>query len=126
MPTNLAQKTVVITGASSGIGRAAALHFAQEGANLVLAARREEALQSIAEECQKKGVAAMAVPTDVSDKDAVENLAQQAFDKFGSIDIWVNNAGVYNMARFEDTPLEEFQRLMDVNLMGYVYGAHTI
>jgi short-subunit dehydrogenase len=126
MPTNLANKTVVITGASSGIGRATAQHFAKEGANLVLAARREEALQNLAEECQKQGVKTLVVPTDVSDKDAVENLARQAYEEFGSIDVWVNNAGVYNMARFEDTPIEEFQRLMDVNLMGYVYGTRSV
>src|SRR4051794_22480091 len=94
VPINLKNKTIVITGASSGIGRSTALRFAKEGANLVLAARREEALQSLADECRKIGVDAIVVPTDVSDKTAVKSLAQQAFAKFGSIDVWVNNAGV--------------------------------
>ncbi|MDB5083005.1 MAG: hypothetical protein JWP00_4929 [Chloroflexi bacterium] len=127
MPLDLKNKTVVITGASSGIGRSAALSFAKEGANLVLAARREAALQAVAEECQKEeGVTALVVPTDVSDKAAVESLARQAFEKFGSIDVWVNNAGVYNMGRFEEVPYEEFKRLMDVNFMGYVHGAYAV
>ncbi len=125
MTEKLKNKTVVLTGASSGIGRAVALLFAKEGANLVLAARREEALQSLAEQVQKEGVTALVMPTDVSDRAAVENLAQKAFDKFGSIDVWVNNAGVYNMASFENTPYEEFKRLMDVNFWGYVNGAYA-
>jgi short-subunit dehydrogenase len=126
MASKLKDKTIVITGASSGIGRSTALKFAEEGANLVLVARREAALDSLATACQQKGVTTLVVPADVSDKVAVENLARQAFDKFGRIDVWVNNAGVYNLGRFEDIPYDEFRRMMEVNFWGYVHGAYAV
>lgn len=116
---------VVITGASSGIGRAAALRFAQEGADVVLAARRAQALKDLAAECEKAGVRALAVPADVSDVAAVDQLAERAVAVFGRIDVWLNDAAVGVYARFDDIPPEDFQRVLDVNVMGYVNGARA-
>jgi short-subunit dehydrogenase len=121
----LENAVVVITGASSGIGRAAALAFARRGSSVVVAARRGEALDSLVNECQTMGVPALAVPTDVTDHDALEHLAQQAEAQFGKIDVWINNAGVYLAGRFEDTPPDDFRRLMDVNFFGCVDGSRV-
>ena len=117
---------VVITGASSGIGRATAHAFAREGARLALAARRAEALSDAARECEGHGAhGVIAVPTDVTDADAVERLADQTVDAFGRIDVWVNNAGVVLFGRFEEVPVAAFRRVMDTNVHGYVHGARA-
>jgi len=93
MDNLLSTKVVVITGASSGFGRGAALRFARMGARLVLAARREHALAELERECTAIGAQVISVPTDVSDEAAVRNLGDQAVQRFNAIDIWVNNAG---------------------------------
>lgn len=116
---------VVITGASSGIGRATALSFARKKARLVLAARRSEALESLAGECRKLGAKALAVPTDVVDAASMDRLAARAVEEFGRIDVWVNNAAVAAFGRFQDVPLRDFERVLDVNVMGYVHGARA-
>jgi NAD(P)-dependent dehydrogenase (short-subunit alcohol dehydrogenase family) len=120
-------RVVVITGASSGIGRATALAYADAGARaVVLAARREDALQDLAQEVGSTGAQALVVPTDVTDEQAVKDLAQQAFDRFGQIDVWVNNAAVTMFATVEEAPIEDFRRVLDVNVMGYVHGARAV
>jgi short-subunit dehydrogenase len=117
---------VVITGASSGIGRATALACARKGANLVVAARREEPLRELVDKCERLGVGALEVPTDTSDEAAVQELARRAIERFGRVDVWVNNAGVYLLGRFQDTPPEAFRRVIETNLFGYVHGARAI
>ncbi|RNE64026.1 SDR family oxidoreductase [Cryobacterium tepidiphilum] len=118
-------RVVVITGASSGIGRATALHFAADGDCVVLASRRRDALEEVAGQCEELGVPALVVPTDVTDADAVDALAAAAVARFGRIDVWVNAAGVSVFAEFVQVPLDDFRRVIDVNLMGYVYGSRA-
>lgn len=119
-------KTVVITGASSGIGRAAAIAFAENGANLVLAARREEALETVAAECKALGVKTIAVKTDVTDAEAMKRLAEAAATFGNTIDIWINNAGIGSVGEFTQTPVTAHQRVIETNLMGYIHGAHAV
>ena len=117
-------KIVVLTGASSGFGKGAALRFAQEGAGMALAARRNQELDKVARECEELGGRAIAVPTDVSDQDEVERLGQLAIAEFGRIDVWVNNAGAGAIGRFEDIPLEDHVRVIETDLLGTLYGSY--
>jgi short-subunit dehydrogenase len=114
--------TVVITGASSGIGRATAYEFARRGASLVLASRRPDALEDVVAECERRGGEAIAVVTDVSERKQVTALARQATKRFGGVDVWVNNASVSAYGALLDIPLKDFRRVLDVDVMGYVYG----
>lgn len=116
---------VVITGASSGIGRATALAFADKGARLVLAARSAAALESLAHEVRRRGGKAIAVPTHVTDAASVEALADRAVKEFGRLDIWVNNAAVGVFGRLTDIPLADIRRVLDVNIGGYIHGARA-
>ncbi|SFG06687.1 Short-chain dehydrogenase [Palleronia marisminoris] len=124
--TTLSGASVVITGASSGIGRAAALAFADLGARVVLAARRADVLEEVARDCERRGGQAVAVETDVTDPEAVEALAQAAMEAFGGIDIWVNNAGVGAIGAYQDVPLAMHRQVVEVNLMGAMHGAHAV
>jgi pyruvate dehydrogenase (quinone) len=126
MSRMLIGKTVVITGASSGIGRAAAYAFSHAGANVVLAARSGAVLIEIARECERSGVRALAVETDMSDAAAARYLAQRAFSFGGGIDIWINNAGVAAFGRFLETPVEAHDQVIRTNLLGYLHGAHAV
>ena len=126
MSRKLKGSVVVITGASSGIGRATALAFSRRKAAVVLAARRRQALEECAAECRKAGAtAALVVPTDVTETDAVDALAETAVRELGRIDVWVNNAGVGLYAPFEEAPLPAVERLLDVNLGGYIRGSRA-
>lgn len=119
-------KTVVITGASSGIGRAAAHAFAKQSTRLVLAARDEAALADVVEECAALGAQALAVQTDVTQGEQMRALAEQAA-AFGNgrIDIWINNAGVGAVGDFEKTPLEAHEQVLQTDLLGYLRGAYV-
>lgn len=123
---NLQGLTVVITGASSGNGKAIALTLAKQKVNLVLAARREAFLQEVASECESFGGNAIAVKTDVTDFEQVKNLAATANVQFGSIDVWINNAGVGAVGEFTETPLEAHEQVIKTNLMSYLYGCYAV
>ncbi len=123
MPKPIREQVVVITGASSGIGREVALRFAQEGATVALTARGQEALQEVQDEITRMGGRAISIPADVADSGQVQQVAERTAQEFGRIDTWVNNAAVTLYGSFEDTPLQEFKRIIDVDLMGQVHGA---
>lgn len=116
------KKIAVITGASSGVGKATALAFAKAGYNLVLASRRVAALEATAQLCQKEGAETLVVPTDISNPKEVNVLASKSLEKFGHFDVWINDAGVYMDGRFTETPLKDYIRLFEVNLFGSIYG----
>ncbi|HYX35305.1 MAG TPA: SDR family oxidoreductase [Oligoflexus sp.] len=126
MKRSIQDSVVVITGASSGIGRAAALDFAKQGARLVLAARSEDQLQEVAEACERLGATALVVPTDVSQHEAVKQLAERAITTFGGIDVWVNDAAVSLFARLEDAPWEDYRQVIETNLFGYIHGTRVV
>ncbi len=118
--------TVVITGATSGIGRETARKFARAGARVAVAGRREERLQELVGEIEAKGGEALAVRTDVSDMAQVERLIEKVQERFGRIDTLVNNAGVFIAARFEEQSPEDFRRVMEVNFWGTVYACKVV
>lgn len=126
MPSSLQDRVIILTGASSGIGRAAALELAGRGATLVLAARRDKALDELARECEGLGGRALAVPTDVSAEHEVRELARRAIEAFGRIDVWINDAGVYLVGKFEDIPPADFRQVIETNFFGTVYGARAV
>ncbi len=114
-------KTAIITGASRGIGKAIACATASLGVNLSIAARQEGPLQETADEIKKKyKVDVLAVPTDVTKLEDLENLVKRTREKFGKIDILINNAGVSSQYPFEKQPFEDFERLVHTNYLGYV------
>jgi short-subunit dehydrogenase len=117
-------KVVVITGASSGFGRGAALLFAEKGAYVVLGARRSEMLQQVASDCQACGGLARTIPTNVTEPADVAYLADRAVNEFGHIDVWVNIAGAGAVGRFEDVPLEDHIRVIQTDLLGTLYGSY--
>ncbi len=125
MSDKLKGKVVVITGASSGFGKGAARKLAAAGASVVLAARRGNLLQDLARECESLGGRAMAVVTDVSKPEDIERLAGQAVTAFGRFDVWVNDAGVGAVGRFEDVPLADHARVVETNVIGTMNGAHA-
>jgi len=118
-------RVVVITGASSGIGRATAHRFAEQGARLVIAARRMRPLDVAVRECIKLGGHATAVQVDVTDPASVENLTRRTCETYGGIDIWVNNAAVSLYARVDEGPLDVHRRVIETNLLGYLYGSRV-
>ena len=122
----LSGKTVVITGGTSGVGRAAAEAFALEGCNVVIAARGQEGLDETVSLCRDLGAVALGVQTDVSNAHQVKHLAEQALQFNGRIDIWVNNAGVMASGKFEDIPVETMDQLVRTNLLGFLHGAHAV
>lgn len=123
---SLTGKTVVITGGSSGVGRATAEAFALEGCNVVIASRGQEAVDETVSLCRDLGAIALGVPTDVSVAEEVENLAKEALQFNGRIDIWVNNAGVMSSGKFEEIPMAINEQVIKTNLFGYMHGAYSV
>src|ERR671930_2220388 len=115
-------EVVVVTGASAGVGRATARRFARRGARLGLIARGRERLEATAAEVERLGGEALVLPLDVTDADAVDDAAAQTEERFGPIDVWVNNAMATVFAPVRDTTPEEFRRATDVTYLGYVWG----
>jgi short-subunit dehydrogenase len=117
-----AGKVIVLTGASQGIGRALALKLASERPRLVLAARDQAALEAVAEECRARGAETLVVPTDVTEEAQCRALVERAVERFGALDVLVNNAGVGMISRFDAlSDLSVYDRLMKVNYLGCVY-----
>jgi short-subunit dehydrogenase len=114
-------KIVIITGASSGIGKALAYEFGRKGSHVVLAARNISGLQLIADDLNRLGIKALAIKTDVTIENDCRNLIETTVAKFGRIDILINNAGISMRALFVDLQLDVMRRLMDTNYWGTVY-----
>ena len=122
----ISEQVVVITGASSGIGRETAVQFGQHGASVVLAARNEAALHDVAKDIERLGGQALVVKTDVAEWKQVEQLAQATVDRFGRIDTWVNNAAASIYATVEEMTIEELERSIQVILMSQIYGMKAV
>ncbi len=118
--------TILITGASHGIGKATALLFAKKGYDVVLAARTLEPLEAIAQTIRDLGVSALSVPTDTRDVQQVDSLVKKALSVYGSIDVLVNNAGICMSGPMENSSLSDWQQVIDTNLWGYIYTIHTL
>jgi NAD(P)-dependent dehydrogenase (short-subunit alcohol dehydrogenase family) len=120
---SIEEQVVVIVGANSGIGRAASLLLAEKGASVVLAGRSQEEMDKLAEEIRFNGGQVTAMTVDVTDYTQMVDLAARAAAIYGRIDTWVQSAAVMMYASFEDTTPDEFKRMLDVNLLGQIYGA---
>jgi len=122
MSNNIEGKVVVITGASSGLGEAAARLLSAQGATVVLGARRSDRLQSLADELSGSGGKALAVATDVTHRNQVKRLVDTAAQKFGCVDVMINNAGIMPRAPLERLTIDDWDRTIDVNIKGVLYG----
>ncbi len=122
MTEGIRDKIVVVTGASSGLGEATARLLSAQGATVVLGARRSDRLQALAKDLQARGGKALALETDVARREQVKALADSAVQTYGRIDVMINNAGVMPQAPLEQLKVDEWDRMIDVNLKGVTYG----
>lgn len=122
MSSTIEGKVVVITGASSGLGEATARHLSAQGARVVLGARRIDRIQSLADELTDSGGNALAVATDVTQHDQVQRLVDTAVQTYGRIDVMINNAGVMPQSPLERLKIDDWDRTIDVNIKGVLYG----
>jgi short-subunit dehydrogenase len=123
---DLRHRVVVITGASSGLGRAAALQFAKHGSVVVLGARRAEALEETARECRKRGARAVTWQLDVSCEGQVRALVDAALQQTGQLDVWINNAGITCFAPLDSESFDQHRQVLETNLFGSIYAARAI
>src|SRR3712207_1569568 len=119
----VSEQTIVITGATSGIGLTTARMAAEKGAKLVLIARNEDALRRLTDELNKENTRAIYFAADVADENALRRVAEAAVEAFGGFDTWVNNAGVSIYGKILETPIEDMRRLFETNFWGVVYGS---
>ncbi|MDB5232183.1 MAG: oxidoreductase [Chitinophagaceae bacterium] len=122
MNNNIEGKVIVITGASSGLGEAAARHLSAQGAIVVLGARRVERIQSLAKELTDKGAKALAISTDVTQHEQVKALVNAAVKNYGRIDVIINNAGLMPQSPLDRLKIDEWNQMIDVNIKGVLYG----
>jgi NADP-dependent 3-hydroxy acid dehydrogenase YdfG len=120
--SNITDKVVVITGASSGIGESTAKLLAQQGARVVLGARRSIRIDAVVKEISAAGGKAIGFATDVTKRAEVEALIKRAVDGFGRVDVLLNNAGIMPIAPIEALKVDEWDRQIDVNIKGILYG----
>jgi NAD(P)-dependent dehydrogenase (short-subunit alcohol dehydrogenase family) len=123
---DLKGKVVIVTGAGSGIGYETALAFARAGARVVVSDRREEPLRPLAERVEALGAEALVAPADVSRREEVEGVARAALERFGRIDVLVNNAGYALGATIEQTPERDFREMWETNVLGTLYGMQAV
>ncbi|MGM8213079.1 SDR family oxidoreductase [Virgibacillus sp. W0430] len=120
-------KTAIVTGSSGGIGARIAKGLAMEGANVILAARRKEKIEALAAEINERGNGkALAVPTDVANRDDVEKMVLKSKSFFNEIDFYINNAGQMLHSKVQDGHVDEWERMIDVNVKGVLYGIHAV
>ncbi len=124
--SNIKDKVVIITGASSGIGEATAKELASKGAKVVLAARREDRLRKLQSEIQTSSGQVIYKVTDVSSRGQMENLAAYALKEFGQIDVLVNNAGIMPLSPLHQGKVDEWDTMIDVNIKGVLYGIAAV
>ncbi len=123
---DLQNKVVIVTGASSGIGEATARMLAEAGAKVVLAARRKDKLDALAEEITQAGGTAMVIAADVTAQSVCINLVKKVYEEWGTIDILINNAGVMLLGPVINAPVEEWERMVQLNVMGLLYMTHAV
>lgn len=124
--SNIQNKVVIITGASSGIGEATAKELASKGAKVVLAARREDRLKEIQKEIKFNGGQAIYQVTDVTSYEQMEKLASYALREFGKIDVMINNAGIMPLSAISEIKITEWEKMIDVNIKGVTYGVAAV
>lgn len=124
--SNIQNKVVIITGASSGLGEATARRLAAQGAKLMLAARREDRLEALHKEIEQAGGTAAYRVTDVVDRAQVQALADATLETYGRIDVLVNNAGLMPLSPLDQVKVDEWERMVDVNIKGVLYGIAAV
>lgn len=124
--SEIQDKVVIITGASSGLGEATAQRLAKNGARLVLGARREERLKELVASIEAQGGTATYRTTDVTDRGQVEALAETAREAYGRIDVLINNAGLMPLSPLDELQVEEWDKMVDVNIKGVLYGIAAV